>query len=256
MPAREKDPKKFIRETYASISRGESRSCCGDGAGTVSVELGYTKEKLDGIPEGADLGLGCGNPIAMASMKRGETVLDLGSGAGFDCFIAAREVGNEGKVIGVDMTQEMVDKARENAKKAGIKNVEFHLGEIEKLPVDDNSVDVVISNCVVNLSDDKQAVFNEAFRVLKPGGRLTISDILARIPFPDEIKKNERFIAGCVGGAVTVEELYPIIERAGFTNISIRPKDNSDEIVSGWQPGSNIEDFIFSAYISASKPNV
>jgi arsenite methyltransferase len=246
--------KKSIRETYAAISRGNERSCCGDLSAPVSIHLGYTKGQLESLPEGADLGLGCGNPIEIASVKKDEVVLDLGSGAGFDCFIAAREVGDEGKVIGVDMTPEMIEKALRNAVNAGFKNVEFRPGEIENLPLDDNSVDVVISNCVVNLAADKQAVYSEAYRVLKPGGRLAISDILARVPLPDAVKENERLIAGCVGGAVTVEDLFPMIESAGFTDISITPKNNSDEIISGWKPGANIEQLIYSAYISAKKP--
>jgi arsenite methyltransferase len=249
-----KSIKQTVRDTYASIGRGESRSCCGDSSTPVSIQLGYTKERLEGLPEGADLGLGCGNPIESASINKGETVLDLGSGAGIDCFIAAGEVGVEGKVIGVDMTAEMIEKARNNAEKAGIKNVEFMLGDIESLPVDDNSVDAVISNCVINLSPDKQAVYNEAFRVLKPGGRLSVSDILARVPLPDELKRDEKLVAGCIGGAVTVEELYPVIAKAGFIDISIKPKYNSDAIISEWQPGDNIEAYVFSAYISAKKP--
>lgn len=246
--------KKSIRETYAAISCGNERSCCGDSSTPVSVHLGYTKDQLDSLPEGADLGLGCGNPLGIASVEKGEVVLDLGSGAGFDCFIAAREVGEEGKVIGVDMTPEMIEKARKNAVNAGFKNVEFRHGEIENLPLDDNSVDVVISNCVVNLATDKQAIYKEAYRVLKPGGRLAISDILARVPLPDEVKGNERFVAGCVGGAVTVEDLFPLIQSAGFTGISITRKNNSNDIISGWQPGANIEQLVFSAYISAKKP--
>jgi arsenite methyltransferase len=249
-----KSIKQTVRDTYASIGRGESSSCCGDSSTPVSIMLGYTKERLKSLPEGADLGLGCGNPIESASINKGETVLDLGSGAGIDCFIAAGEVGVEGKVIGVDMTAEMIEKARNNAEKAGIKNVEFMLGDIESLPVDDNSVDVVISNCVINLSPDKQAVYNEAFRVLKPGGRLSVSDILARVPLPDEIKRDEKLVAGCIGGAVTVEELYPVIAKAGFVDISIKPKYNSDAIISEWQPGDNIEAYVFSAPISAKKP--
>lgn len=254
MRSREKSVKKTIQDTYASMSRGERRSCCSADTNPVSVQLGYSGEQLKNIPEGADPGLGCGNPIELASIRRGETVLDLGSGAGFDCFIAAREVGEEGKVIGVDMTPEMIEKARRSAERAGIRNVEFRLGEIENLPVEDNSVDVVISNCVVNLADDKQAVYDEAFRVLKPGGILVISDILARVTLPDELKQDENLVAGCIGGAIPAEELYPIIEKAGFTDILITPKHNSTDIISGWQPGSNIEDYIFSAYIFAIKP--
>lgn len=254
MTVKAKSTKQAIRETYASIGCGESSSCCGDTPYPVSIRLGYSREQLKDLPQGADLGLGCGNPVELASIRRGETVIDLGSGAGFDCFIAAREVGEEGKVIGVDMTPEMIEKARRNAERTGNGNVEFRLGEIENLPVEEASVDVVISNCVVNLSTDKQAVYNEVFRVLKPGGKLAIFDILAHKPLPKRMKQNEKLIAGCVGGAVTADELYPLIEKTGFANISIKPKTNSDEIISGWEPGGNVEDYIFSAYISALKP--
>ncbi len=260
MKSTNKNRKKTILEVYGSIGAScchTEPSCCGStGAVGTSERLGYSPDVIGKIPEGTDLGLGCGNPLALAQVQSGETVLDLGSGAGFDCFIAAREVGNEGKVIGIDMTPEMIDTARANALKAGIDNVEFHLGEIENLPLKDTSVDVVISNCVVNLSLDKQTVYNEAFRVLKPGGRLAISDILTRIPLPEKIKQDEKLVAGCVGGAISADELYPIIERAGFINISIVPKSNSDAIISGWKPGDNIEQYIFSAYITANKPAV
>lgn len=249
------DLKKTVRELYGTIGQENERSCCGSfDPENIILKLGYSPGILTDIPEGANLGLGCGNPVGIASVKKGETVLDLGSGAGFDCFIAAREVGEDGKVIGVDMTPEMIERARQNARKAGIDNVEFYKGEIENLPVENNSVDVVISNCVINLSVDKQAVYNETFRVLKLGGRIAISDILARMPLPDKLKKDEKLVAGCVGGAISVGELYTIIERAGFTDISITAKSNSDDIITGWQPGDSIEDYIFSAYISASKP--
>ena len=248
--------KETVRNVYSSISRGANQSCCGSSnADLATSRLGYSPEIINDIPDGANLGLGCGNPIELASIKGGETVLDLGSGAGFDCFIAAREVGESVKVIGVDMTPGMIEKARENARKAGIENVEFRLGEIEHLPAADNSIDIVISNCVVNLAEDKEAVYREVFRVLKPGGRLAISDILAKIPLPDEVKQDSELVAGCIGGAITASELRPFIEKAGFTDISISSKNNSDDIVSGWQPGSNIAELVFSAYISARKPS-
>lgn len=254
-PSKKGDLKKTVRELYGSIGQGNERSCCGSfDPENIILKLGYSPDILTDIPEGANLGLGCGNPVGIASVKKGETVLDLGSGAGFDCIIAAREVGEDGKVIGVDMTPEMLEKARGNVRKAGIQNVEFHQGEIEKLPLEDNFVDVVISNCVVNISTDKQAVYREAFRVLKPGGRIAISDILAHLPLPDELQKDEKLVAGCIGGAISVEKLYAILVKAGFTDISIVPKNNSDDIISGWQPGDSIEDYIFSAYISALKP--
>jgi len=254
MNSDKKDLKNTVRKVYGSISRGQEQSCCGTfDPQNAATHLGYSPDVIKTLPEGANLGLGCGNPIELASIKKGETVLDLGCGAGFDSFIAAREVGEEGKVIGVDMTTEMIDKARKNAAKVELNNIEFRLGEIEHLPVADNSVDVVISNCVINLATDKQAVYNEAYRVLKSGGRLAVSDIVARLPLPDEMKENPELVAGCIGGAISAAELYPTIQNAGFTDISITPKNNSGEIISGWQPGASIEEYVFSAYISAKK---
>src|SRR4030043_1269161 len=203
--------RKVVREGYAKIVKQDSSccdpvksSCCGstDLAQDISRNIGYTEEELKAVPEGANLGLGCGNPVALASLKEGETVLDLGSGAGFDCFLAANKVGNQGKVIGVDMTPEMLDKARENARKSDYENVEFRLGEIETLPAADNSVDVIISNCVINLAPDKGRVFKEAFRVLKPGGRLMISDIVLTKELPDAIKNSIEAYIGCLSGAI------------------------------------------------------
>jgi arsenite methyltransferase len=202
--------RKVVRERYAKVVKQDSpcctpvKSCCG---GTeliqdISLKIGYTKEELKAVPEGANLGLGCGNPVALASLKQGETVLDLGSGAGFDCFLAAGMVGNKGRVIGVDMTPEMVEKARDNARKGNYANVEFRLGEIETLPVADNSVDAVISNCVINLSPDKKKVFAETFRALKPGGRLMISDIVLLKELPAFIKNSVEAYIGCVSGAM------------------------------------------------------
>jgi arsenite methyltransferase len=250
-----KNHKMSIMNVYSSIAGGPGRSCCcSTDHQNTAIKLGYAVDTINKVPKDANLGLGCGNPVELASIKKGETVLDLGSGAGFDCFIASREVGDEGTVIGVDMTPEMIEKAKENALEAQINNVDFRLGEIENLPVADNSIDVVISNCVVNLSTDKQAAYNEMFRVLKPGGRVIISDILSRLPLPDSVREDSTLVAGCIGGAISAAELHPIIEKSGFTDISLTPKSNSDEIITGWQPGKNIEEYVFSAYILARKP--
>ncbi len=192
------------KAVLAGCSSG-TKSCCGSGsistAREISKNIGYSDADIDAVPEGANLGLGCGNPVALASLKEGETVLDLGSGAGFDSFLAAERVGTEGKVIGVDMTPDMLDKARENARKGNYKNVEFRLGEIENLPVADNAVDVIISNCVINLAPDKKRVFDEAFRVLKPGGRLMVSDIVLTKELPAALKNSIEAYVGCVAGA-------------------------------------------------------
>jgi arsenite methyltransferase len=221
--------RKVVREEYASIAKQESsccaptNSCCGDTvtAPDISKKIGYTDEELQAVPEGSNLGLGCGNPVALASLREGETVLDLGAGAGFDCFLAARKVGEKGKVIGVDMTAEMVEKARNNAVKSDYANVEFRLGEIENLPVADNSVDVVISNCVINLSPSKERVFKEALRVLKPGGRLMISDVVLLKDLPDIIKNNVEAYVGCISGAIKKDEYLQLIEKTGFQNVDI-----------------------------------
>ncbi len=218
-----------VRESYAKIAKqgssccGPAKSCCGspDGAQDMSEKIGYTEEDLKRVPEGANLGLGCGNPVALATLKEGETVLDLGSGAGFDCFLAANKVGEKGKVIGVDMTPEMIDKARHNARKVNHRNVEFRLGEIENLPVADNSVDAVISNCVINLSPDKGRVFKEAFRVLKPGGRLMVSDIVLLEELPEAIRNSREAYVGCISGAMRREEYIQAIEEAGFQRVEI-----------------------------------
>jgi len=226
---KEKEIKKAVREGYAKIASqgnsccGQSSSCCGSAAVAqdISKKIGYAEEEMKAVPEGANLGLGCGNPVALASLKKGETVLDLGSGAGFDCFLAAQKVGAKGKVIGVDMTPEMLDKARENARKGKYKNVEFRLGEIENLPVADSSVDVIISNCVINLSPDKARVFAEAFRVLKPGGKLMVSDIVLLQELPDAIKNSVQAYIGCLSGAVMKAEYLRLIKKAGFKDVSI-----------------------------------
>jgi SAM-dependent methyltransferase len=215
--------------------------------------MGYSAEDLANVPEGADLGLGCGNPQAMASLVPGETVLDLGAGAGFDSFLAARRVGPRGRVIGVDMTAEMVAKARNNAVKSGFGNVNFRLGEIEHLPVADSSIDVIMSNCVINLSPEKQAVFNEAFRVLKPGGRLAISDVVATAPMPEALANSIAALAGCIAGAVMVDELKTRLTQAGFTEIEITISEKSAEFIREWLPGSGAENYVVSAIIHAVK---
>ncbi|MGH6660664.1 MAG: arsenite methyltransferase [Rhodospirillales bacterium] len=228
--------------------------CCGGGTVSISNQIGYSDAELASVPEGADMGLGCGNPQAIAALQPGETVLDLGSGGGFDCFLAARQVGETGRVIGVDMTPEMVRKARANAQKAAVSNVEFRLGEIEHLPVADRSVDAIISNCVINLSPDKAAVFQEAFRVLKPGGRLAVADIVATAPLPEDARKDLALISGCVGGAAPMDEIETYLREAGFRDIRIQPKDSLREVVREWMPGNRAEDYVVSATIEAVKP--
>jgi len=221
--------KKTVREGYAQIAKQDGsccapvNSCCGNAnlAQTVSKNIGYTDEELGSVPDGANLGLGCGNPVALASLAEGETVLDLGSGAGFDCFLAAKRVGKEGKVIGVDMTSEMIEKARENAQKGGYQNVEFRLGEIENIPAANNSADVIISNCVINLSPDKGKVFQEAFRVLKPGGRLMVSDIVLLKELPDFIRDSIAAYVGCISGAMRKEDYLGAIRKAGFQEVAV-----------------------------------
>ena len=215
--------------------------------------MGYTEADLAGVPEGADLGLGCGNPQAIAAMRPGETVLDLGSGAGFDCFLAASRVGRTGRVIGVDMTPEMVTKARDNARRIAATNVEFRLGEIEHLPVPDGSVDVIISNCVINLSPDKGAVFREALRVLKPGGRIAISDVVATQPIPKEVAESVEALTGCVAGAAPIAEVRGLLAGAGFEAIKVDPRPDSGAIIAQCMPGT--EAFLASALIEARKPS-
>lgn len=234
-----KNIKKSVREGYADIAKN-NRSCCSpkttccgdkDSAERISKNIGYSDEDMSAVPEGANLGLGCGNPIALASLKDGERVVDLGSGAGFDCFLAAKEVGETGRVIGVDMTHEMLEKARGNAEKGGYKNVEFRLGEIEHLPIADNSADIVISNCVINLSPDKFQVFSEAFRVLKPGGRIMVSDIVLIGELPDYIRESVSAYVGCISGALQKDTYLGEIKRAGFENIEVM-EENFFEIES------------------------
>ena len=221
---------KAVRERYGDIAKqgssccGPVKSCCGstDLVQDISKNIGYSREELNAVPEGANLGLGCGNPVALASLKAGEMVLDLGSGAGFDCFLAANQVGKKGKVIGVDMTAEMLERARENARKGNFGNVEFRLGEIENLPVGDNQVDIIISNCVINLSPNKERVFKEAFRVLRPGGRLMVSDIVLLKELPKEIKNSVAAYISCIAGATTKKEYLRKIQAAGFKETKVQ----------------------------------
>jgi len=229
---KEAEVKKTVRERYGNIARQNSScgcsqatgSCCGGTtkiSNVISKNVGYSEAEMDSVPEGANLGLGCGNPVAMASLKKGETVLDLGSGAGFDCFLAAKRVGAKGKVIGVDMTPDMLERARDNCRKGGYKNVEFRLGEIENLPVADSSVDVIISNCVINLAPDKSRVFREAFRVLKPGGRIMVSDIVLLKELPEYLLDSIEAYVGCVAGASLKGDYLATIEKVGFKNVKV-----------------------------------
>ena len=257
-----------VRKQYGKIAvdgAADSGGCCapsccsGDVSAATprpsnSAKLGYSDEELSNVPEGANLGLGCGNPRAIAGLQQGETVLDLGSGGGFDCFLAAKQVGRTGRVIGVDMTSEMVDRARENAKKAETENVEFRLGEIEHLPVADGTVDVILSNCVINLSPHKPAVFRDAFRVLKRGGRLAISDVVATAPLPDDVRDNVELHVGCMAGAATVGEVRSMLTDAGFADIRVTPKEESRAVINEWFPGSSFGDYVVSATIEAVKP--
>lgn len=249
-----------VRDSYSKIAEQSANAGCCDTASACgcdsegSTALGYSQQQLLSLPEGADLGLGCGNPQAIASLASGETVLDLGSGAGIDCFLAAAAVGPQGRVIGVDMTPSMISKARSNAEKSIHENVEFRLGEIEHLPVADASVDVIISNCVINLSPDKQQVFHDAFRVLKGGGRLAIADIVASAELPDHIRDDLQLYSGCMAGASQVDELQQMLQNAGFEDISIAPKDASRQFIKNWAPQHNIEDLVCSANITARKP--
>lgn len=245
----------IVREHYGKVAAsrevGCDPGCCAPGGTSNAAVLGYSEGEQSAVPEGADLGLGCGNPTAIAALQPGEVVLDLGSGAGFDCFLAARQVGPTGRVIGVDMTPEMIGRARENARKVKAANVEFRLGEIERLPVADDSVDVILSNCVINLSPEKEAVFREAFRVLRDGGRLAVSDVVATGPIPAELQNQAAALAGCVAGAAPIDEVRAMLSAAGFTDIDVRIARQSAEVVGSWMPG--IEGFVASATIEARK---
>ena len=253
------DIRQAVRERYGAIAetRGEAASCCGPGTSTYDEKAqvyGYSRDETEAVPQGSNLGLGCGNPLVIASLQPGQTVLDLGSGAGFDCFLAARAVGDTGHVIGVDMTHEMLHKARHNAIEGGFANVEFRLGEIEYLPVADHSVDVVISNCVINLSPEKPKVYREALRALRPGGRLAISDVVATAVVPDAIKQDLALHCSCLVGASLIDDVEAMLRDAGFSDIQIQPKDDSKTFMREWIPGTDITDYVVSASISAVKP--
>lgn len=257
----EKEIKLKIKSNYGKIAtQGGSGCCCNCNCGsepadveTVAKRLGYSDEDVVDVPSEANLGLGCGNPLAFLALKEGQTVLDLGSGGGFDCFLARERVGETGLVIGVDMTPEMIQLARRNASQKGYSNVLFRLGEIEGLPVDDGTVDVIISNCVINLSQDKPRVFREAYRVLKPGGKLCISDVVAIRPISADVKDSLDLISGCIGGAAQVDELDRMLAAAGFVEIRMAPRDDSAELVSGWALRSATASYVASFNIQAQK---
>jgi SAM-dependent methyltransferase len=257
--------KEMVRVRYGGIAEAATAaegccapaaSCCGPTADpdSKSLRMGYSEAELSAVPEGANLGLGCGNPQAIAALKPGEVVIDLGSGAGFDCFLAAQQVGAEGHVIGVDMTHEMLKKARDNAVKVEAANVEFRLGELEHLPVADNTADVILSNCVINLVPDKAQVFREAFRVLKPGGRLAISDVVNVAPLSAELRADPALLCGCIAGAAPAAKVEAWLRDAGFADVCVMPKPESREMIATWVPGRGIEDFVTSATVEARKP--
>ncbi|WIV66236.1 arsenite methyltransferase [Natrialbaceae archaeon AArc-T1-2] len=254
-----------VRTRYAEIATGsaaccddtEPTSCCGDTElerADRSRLVGYSDGDRAAVEPGADLGLGCGNPTAIAAIENGDTVLDLGSGGGFDCFLAAREVGDDGRVIGVDMTPEMVERARENAETNDASNVEFRLGEIEHLPVADESVDVITSNCVVNLSPDKPQVFREAYRVLRPGGRLTISDVVSTAALPPDVRTDPESITGCIAGASPIPELETMLRDVGFVDVSIDPNAKSQAFIREWADAYDPSEFVVAATIDGQKP--
>jgi SAM-dependent methyltransferase len=263
-----KSVQKIVRDAYGKIAKGQ-QGCgcgtCGSTAETFAKSIGYSQEELNAIPTEANLGLSCGNPTAMANLKQGEVVLDLGCGAGFDCFLAASKVGPKGKSIGVDMTPEMIEKARANAQRSSVKNVEFRLGEIENLPAADESVDIVISNCVINLSADKPGVFREIYRVLKPGGRIAISDIALKKELPKKIQENIAAYVGCVAGAMPVDEYKKTVEVAGLKDVKITPKgtsacispDTKDPIARAaldtLDENESLDDYVVSVYIEGHK---
>ena len=260
--------RKHVRDEYASVAKQSSSSdesakstCCGDaesvekGIKDRSRLMGYSDEELSRVEPGANLGLGCGNPAAFARISPGDVVVDLGSGAGFDCFLAAQEVGEAGKVIGVDMTPEMIDRARANIEENDASIVEFRLGEIEHLPIADESVDMIISNCVVNLSPDKQQVFDEAFRVLRPGGGLAISDIVVTAEPPEIVETDDPSLTSCISGASSVSELESLLRESGFDEISIQPNDESKQLLREWDASRDLSDYLISASIQATKPH-
>ena len=259
-----------VRKRYGDIAQGtqtlvegnSTRGCCSPapkaapccGPDAQAKTLGYSEADVAAAPEGSNLGLGCGNPVAIASLQPGQVVLDLGAGAGFDACLAARAVGPDGRVIGVDMTVEMVTKARANAKRGGYAHVEFRLGEIEALPVADATVDVVISNCVINLCPDKRPVYREAFRALRPGGRLAVTDVVAREALPAEVKADLALHSGCLSGATPLPELEAMLKEAGFVDVVIRPKGNTDEVIGSWEAKRGFENKVFAAEVMATKP--
>lgn len=253
--------RKTVRENYSKVASsccGEGSSCCCGGTSTktsfreMAFKLGYSAEEILSLPADLDFVLGCGNPLAVAFLKPGETVLDLGSGAGFDCFIAAEKVGPQGHVIGVDMTPEMVERARGNIQER--ENVEFRLGEIEHLPIADATVDIIMSNCVINLSPEKAQVFRDAFRVLKPGGRLALSDVVRTQSFAGTRWEGNSHLSQCISGSASVEELETMLTDAGFENIRIILNESSREYMKDWDPGSGVENYICSALIEAVRP--
>jgi arsenite methyltransferase len=261
------DIRNNVRESYSKVAEasnnsescGVESSCCGvsddiDINTLNSLRLGYSDDDLANVPDGADMGLGCGNPRAIAGLSTGEIVVDLGSGGGFDAFLASREVGDSGRVIGIDMTPTMISKARNNADKANFENVEFRLGEIEYLPIADNTADVIISNCVINLSPNKAQVFIDSFRILKSGGRLAISDVVASCEMPEEMKNDPELYAGCMAGASLIGDLECYMRDAGFKKIKITPKDDSKDFIKDWAPDKNVTDYVLSAHIEAIKP--
>jgi arsenite methyltransferase len=250
-----------VRNRYKEIVlQSGSATCCSStdvndcsSAYDVSAKLGYSQDELNSVPQGANLGLGCGNPQAIAELKPGETVLDLGSGGGFDCFLASKQVGDTGFVIGVDMTPEMISQARKNASTGGFTNTEFRLGEIEYLPVANETVDVIISNCVINLSPDKPRVYQEAYRVLKPGGRIAVSDVIATAELPESVKGDLDAYSSCLSGASSLEEVEQMLKQSSFTDIRVESKGESKEFIKEWVPGSKLEDYMVSAIIKAVK---
>jgi arsenite methyltransferase len=261
--------KKVVKTAYGKIAEGQKGCGCGSscapGADKFAQSIGYSKAELQSIPKESNLGLSCGNPTALAGIKAGEVVLDLGSGAGFDCFLAANKVGKNGKVIGIDMTPQMVAKAKENARQSAVKNVDFRLGEIEHLPVEDNSVDLVISNCVINLSSDKSRVFREIHRVLKPGGRISISDIALKKPLPDKVRQNIEAYVGCVAGAMVIGEYQKILAGSGLRDAKITIKGSSDCIdtdtkdplakatLDSLGSDESLEEYVVSVYVEGRK---